>query len=68
MLVGCKDGEKWMNDDLMWSSGKNCSRAVKKGRFKAVLCDFGFARAILFKQHERHQSRINLRLSAVGTK
>jgi len=32
------------------------------------LADFGFARANIFKETERRQSRINLRLSAVGTK
>ncbi|KAL3785319.1 hypothetical protein HJC23_008883 [Cyclotella cryptica] len=68
MLEGCKEGKKWISDDLMWNSSKTSSKAVEQGRFKAVLCDFGFARAILFKQHERNQSRVNLRMSAVGTK
>jgi hypothetical protein len=39
MLNGCKDGKKWVDDDLMWSDGKECTKAVEKGRFKAVLAD-----------------------------
>ncbi|KAL7531956.1 hypothetical protein ACHAXR_004334, partial [Thalassiosira sp. AJA248-18] len=61
--------------DVMWEDGK-----IKKGRFKAVLADFGFARATStadYGQKEqtkrgkmnRHQSRIMFRAkSAVGTK
>ena len=45
ILEGCREGKEWINDDLMWSDGKNCQDAVKKGKFKAVLTDFGFARA-----------------------
>lgn len=68
MLKGCKEGKKWIDDDLMWTDDKACAKAIQKGRFKAILADFGFARANIFKEHERQQSRVNLRLSAVGTK
>jgi len=40
LLEGCKEGNKWIDDCVMWEDGK-----IKKGRFKAVLADFGFARA-----------------------
>lgn len=93
MLKGCKENKKWIDDDLMWTDDKACIKAIKKGRFKAILAgkcimcsqysffvgvskymtnrlflDFGFARANIYKEHERQQSRVNLRLSAVGTK
>jgi serine/threonine protein kinase len=83
LLEGCKEGNKWIDDCVMWEDGK-----IKKGRFKAVLADFGFARATVdadYKQTEleeneqkqlnkrammdRHKSRIVFRAkSAVGTK
>lgn len=79
MLEGCKVG--WVDDDLMWSNGSSCKNAVRRGRFKAVLSDFGFARATspedyndkkksgIFNSFIRRKSRIILRnKSAVGTK
>lgn len=76
MLEGCKEGkQQWIHDDVMWENKK-----IKPGRFKAVLVDFGFARAtsaIDYQDQERskrqmmnkHKSRhIFKAKSAVGTK
>mmetsp|Transcript_11147 Transcript_11147/g.23803 ORF Transcript_11147/g.23803 Transcript_11147/m.23803 type:complete len:430 (-) Transcript_11147:241-1530(-) len=80
MLEGCKEGKEWLFDDEMWGDKK----IVKPGRFKAVLADFGFARATSAADYEqskqeeeegkrakmnRMKSRYVFRAkSAVGTK
>mmetsp|Transcript_21877 Transcript_21877/g.45136 ORF Transcript_21877/g.45136 Transcript_21877/m.45136 type:complete len:365 (+) Transcript_21877:158-1252(+) len=46
LLEGCLPGKQWINDNLIWSDGGKCTEAVKSGRFKAILADFGFARAL----------------------
>ena len=76
MLEGCKEEkQQWIHDDSMWEDKK-----IKPGRFKAVLVDFGFARAtsaIDYQDQERskrqmmnkHKSRYIFKAkSAVGTK
>lgn len=46
LLSGCKG--KWQEDDAIWDDGKN-----NPGRFKAILADFGFARATEAKDFEQ---------------
>ncbi len=46
LLEGCLLGKQWIHDDMIWSDRKKCTEAVKSGRFKAILADFGFARAL----------------------
>ena len=48
MLEGCKEGkQQWIHDDVMWDNKK-----ITPGRFKAVLVDFGFARATSTKDYQ----------------
>eukprot|EP00584_Thalassiosira_punctigera_P012474 CAMPEP_0172569714 /NCGR_PEP_ID=MMETSP1067-20121228/124705_1 /TAXON_ID=265564 ORGANISM="Thalassiosira punctigera, Strain Tpunct2005C2" /NCGR_SAMPLE_ID=MMETSP1067 /ASSEMBLY_ACC=CAM_ASM_000444 /LENGTH=403 /DNA_ID=CAMNT_0013361605 /DNA_START=49 /DNA_END=1260 /DNA_ORIENTATION=- len=48
MLEGCREGKKWLHDDAMWGD----DRISAKRKFKAVLADFGFARATSEKDYE----------------
>jgi len=79
MLEGCKEGKKWIHDEVMWGNEKIKNKS--RSRFKAVLADFGFARATSAADYEQEQkddkralmdrkkSRIIFRAcSAVGTK
>lgn len=36
----------WITDDAIWSSKENAVEAVKSGKWKLMLVDFGFARAL----------------------
>ena len=57
MLEGCKEEkQQWIHDDSMWENKK-----IKPGRFKAVLVDFGFARAtsaIDYQDQERSKRQM----------
>lgn len=37
---------EWEDDDAIWSDGVDAKEAVKSGKWKVVLVDFGFARAL----------------------
>lgn len=50
LLEGCKEGKQWRSDDFMWEGDK-----IKPGRFKAVLADFGFARATSAADYEQEK-------------
>lgn len=36
----------WHRDDAIWSNGQDCEEAVANGKWKLMLVDFGFARAL----------------------
>ena len=36
----------WVDDDSIWSDGPACEEAVASGKWKLMLIDFGFARAL----------------------
>lgn len=81
MLEGCMEGKKWLFDDVMWNDDVEMNQL---GRFKAVLADFGFARATTEADYQtttpapesrrasfdRHKSMMvfSRAKSAVGTK
>jgi len=50
LLEGCKEGKQWRSDDSMWEGDR-----INLGRFKAVLADFGFARATSAADYEQKQ-------------
>jgi serine/threonine protein kinase len=44
---GCPDiGNDWLGDDLIWSDGPDAQAAVDSNKWKLMLVDFGFARAL----------------------
>lgn len=69
MLAGCKEGKQWKDDDVMWEDSK-----IKHGRFKAILVDFGFARATSADEYgqrpsnSRKSRHIFKAKSAIGTR
>lgn len=54
LLEGCKEGKTWRDDDVMWDDkdGK-----IKQRRFKAILADFGFARATSAADYEEEEKK-----------
>lgn len=53
----------WTLDDAIWSSGKAAEQAVAAKKWKLMLVDFGFARAL--EKHEIEQQAKKLRNSIV---
>lgn len=63
------DNYDWITDDAIWSSERNAEEAVQKKKWKLMLVDFGFARALeeeeIKQQSKKLRSSILLEQSGV---
>lgn len=48
----------WTRDDAIWSSKDDCEKAVNEGRWKLMLVDFGFARALEHQEIDSQTRRM----------
>ncbi|CAB9521433.1 IPL1-related protein kinase 2 [Seminavis robusta] len=44
--LGPHEENDWVDDESIWSDGEECEKAVKANKWKLMLIDFGFARAL----------------------
>jgi serine/threonine protein kinase len=54
----------WLSDDLIWSDGPDAAAAIAKNRWKLMLVDFGFARAL--EESDLHDGKKYSRHSIVN--
>jgi len=55
-------GYDWLDDDAIWSNGDDAEEAVRSGKWRIMLVDFGFARAL---ENTEVNSKKHLRNSIV---
>jgi serine/threonine protein kinase len=48
--LGPHEVNDWLNDDTIWSDGPEAEEAIQKKKWKLMLIDFGFARALEKKE------------------
>lgn len=62
----------WVDDDSIWSDGEECEKACASGKWKLMLIDFGFARALepeeVFNQPRNMRNSIMAESAAPPTK
>lgn len=52
-----KDDYDWYFDDAIWKNGKEAETMVQQNKWKLMLVDFGFARALERQEIETHATR-----------
>lgn len=61
---------EWEDDDAIWSDGFDAKEAVKCGKWKVVLVDFGFARALstteVNQKEKASGEKLKQRMSVIG--
>jgi len=56
--LATQDIYDWIGDDMIWSDSEEAGRIVASGKFKLMLVDFGFARALSGEEIQKQPRRM----------